>query len=655
MRNRIYALLRTGVAIWGALLFLMAIFALISAQRARAANYGTVLISEIMYDPAAGYGPGYGPNGEPPGSDGPWEWVELYNPGSTAVDIGGWKLTDEENYPTLNNDYDGVCTITTGTTIPAGGFLIVAQADISADLPPTVTLSICDAGSRPVTQTFEMGRDGIEVLALLDDADHIVAGSLDYPFPDMGGQNAGQAIGLRYPAYGWSKNNADWAVESTVAASGPYRAHTAGKANTGWTWPTTPHTLTASINGTVVTPTEWSADGEYLGKVDDVEFYLTWDAANLYAGFSGQNALTGTYIVALDTDPLDGGAANSGTTAALCGTAAFSGDHKPDYAIQAGPGGLTTTQAAGGAWSAWTPATTNGITNGLPSGQAEFQIAFSGLGLTYGQPLGAYLFVCDASAGAVRAAWPPENVTASSSGMLNTGLDVALVLQNPGTAQAPRYEASRMGVFTVPLTTTSGDYHLWDGYMWFYVITPTTSPTGCSAVVRVMGNRLPTSQGAPSRRAYQFNADTCPGMSVNLDFSYEAGDSVPGKVQTAPNELLGMNENRLTLSRWDGSAWQLMPSAAAPPCTFSTGTWHCPAGTHHYDWNTNNNLLTIYNVSTFSTWTFSDEQDNYNPTAVTLAWVRARPAGNAYPLVWSALTLLGGAWLLGRGIRRRQV
>ncbi len=650
---------RMSAAVVLALIMLGAVFILAPRQAARAANYGTVLISEIMYDPAGGYGPGPGPHGEPPGSDASLEWVELYNPGDTPVDIGGWKLTDEENYPTLDGDYDGVCTITSGTAIPAGGFLIVAQADISADLPSTATLSICDAGSRPLTQTFEMGRDGAEVLALLDAADHIVAGSLDVVFPNSGGQNAGQAIGLRYPAYGWSKNIADWAVEDTVTTTGNYHAHTAGAPNTGWTWVTTPHTLTASIDGNLITPTEWITYGEYLGKVDGVEFYLTWDADNLYLGMAGGNTLTGTYIVALDTDPLDSGAANDGTTAALCGTANFSGDHKPDYALQAGPGGLTTTQAGGGTWNAWTVSSSTGITG---TNEAEFQVSLNDLGITAAQPLGVYLFTCNASTGAVNAAWPPENVTASSSGMVNTGLDVIVLLDGMSGQQAPAYEAAHIGVYTVSLGTAPADYHLLDNYMWLYVITPTTSPSGCEAVVRVMGNRIPTAHGAPARRAYEFNADSCPGMAVNLNFAYEDGTpsqhddgtQVPSKARYAPNELLFMSENRLTLSRWDGSGWQLMPAAADSQCTFRTGTWHCPPGTYNYDWNTSINLLTIYNISTFSTWTFSDEQDNFDPTAITLLGMRAR-SGAQPPLeaAAGALSLLGGAWLLGRRLRRK--
>jgi len=270
--------------------------------------------------------------------------------------------------------------------------------------------------------------------------------------------------------------------------------------------------------------------------------------------------------------------------------------------------------------------------------------------LTYGQPLGAYLFVCDASAGAVRAAWPPENVTAASdSSMLNTGLDVALVLDAPANTQSPRYEATRQGTFTVPVGTTAASYRLWDNYMWFYPFDPPDS--ACDVVVRVKGNTHPvTSQGAPSRRAYEFDTGACSGMAANLNFGYEAGDAASGKVQNAPNELLSMSENRLTLSRWTGTAWQLMPSAADSQCTWSGSTWICPAG-YNYDWNTGINLLTIYNISTFSIWTFSDEQDDYNPTAITLRDLRATSGGGRGGVAAGTLALLGGAWLLRRGTR----
>lgn len=53
----------------------------------------------------------------PDGSDEGNEWVELYNPGLDGVDIGGWTVTSAGG---------SVVTITPGTIIPAGGFIVVA-------------------------------------------------------------------------------------------------------------------------------------------------------------------------------------------------------------------------------------------------------------------------------------------------------------------------------------------------------------------------------------------------------------------------------------------------------------------------------------------------------------------------------------------------
>ncbi len=63
-----------------------------------------VLINEIMYDPAAALG-----------EDNDYEWVELYNTTSSAIDLHGW---------TLNN-------APLSALLPAHSYLIVARQDIS--------------------------------------------------------------------------------------------------------------------------------------------------------------------------------------------------------------------------------------------------------------------------------------------------------------------------------------------------------------------------------------------------------------------------------------------------------------------------------------------------------------------------------------------
>jgi hypothetical protein len=70
-----------------------------------------VVINEILANPGSQY-------------DGA-EFIELYNNGATAVNIGGWRLTGTE--------FEGTCTgedhweFPAGTTIPAGGYIVVAK------------------------------------------------------------------------------------------------------------------------------------------------------------------------------------------------------------------------------------------------------------------------------------------------------------------------------------------------------------------------------------------------------------------------------------------------------------------------------------------------------------------------------------------------
>ena len=60
-----------------------------------------VVINEIMY--------------HPPSELDADEWIELYNTGASAVDVSGWKFTSGVNF-----------TFPASTTIPAGGYLVVA-------------------------------------------------------------------------------------------------------------------------------------------------------------------------------------------------------------------------------------------------------------------------------------------------------------------------------------------------------------------------------------------------------------------------------------------------------------------------------------------------------------------------------------------------
>lgn len=58
------------------------------------------------------------------------DWLELYNPTSSAVDLGGWTLTDDLSAPTKHVMPDGVI-------VPAGGFLILWADDDEETEGPT--------------------------------------------------------------------------------------------------------------------------------------------------------------------------------------------------------------------------------------------------------------------------------------------------------------------------------------------------------------------------------------------------------------------------------------------------------------------------------------------------------------------------------------
>jgi uncharacterized repeat protein (TIGR01451 family) len=68
-----------------------------------------VLISEVMFKQAGGAELG--------------EWIELYNPTGSTVDIGGWRLGDAAH----PGDYERLYAFPAGTAITAGGTLVVAR------------------------------------------------------------------------------------------------------------------------------------------------------------------------------------------------------------------------------------------------------------------------------------------------------------------------------------------------------------------------------------------------------------------------------------------------------------------------------------------------------------------------------------------------
>ncbi len=76
-----------------------------------------VILNEIMANPGSG-------------SDNELEFVELWNTGSTWIDIGGWEISDEGETDVIvdftSYSYDiGL----TGTAIPPGGYALIVESD----------------------------------------------------------------------------------------------------------------------------------------------------------------------------------------------------------------------------------------------------------------------------------------------------------------------------------------------------------------------------------------------------------------------------------------------------------------------------------------------------------------------------------------------
>ncbi|MCK4342303.1 MAG: lamin tail domain-containing protein [Phycisphaerae bacterium] len=80
---------------------------------------------------------------EDPDEPGAYEdWIEIYNPGASAVDLSGMYLTDDLADPTQYQ-------IPAGVSIPAGGFLLFWADD--------------DDGQGPVHTNFKLGKNGEEI------------------------------------------------------------------------------------------------------------------------------------------------------------------------------------------------------------------------------------------------------------------------------------------------------------------------------------------------------------------------------------------------------------------------------------------------------------------------------------------------------------
>jgi hypothetical protein len=110
------------------------------------------------------------------------DWIEVYNPTTSAIDLSNWHLTDSKGNPAKS-------TFPAGTSLAAGGYLVVFA---DGRVPVSGTTMVTGPGGKLHTN-FSLDTDG-EYLALTR-GDNSVASSYD-PFP---GQQSNISYGLGAP------------------------------------------------------------------------------------------------------------------------------------------------------------------------------------------------------------------------------------------------------------------------------------------------------------------------------------------------------------------------------------------------------------------------------------------------------------------------
>ncbi len=144
----------------GILALVAGLFGFLSAQTPNS----DLLITEVLYDAN--------------GSDTDREWVEIYNRGTAAIDMTGYKITDEESYP---GGTEGVFQFPDGFTIQPGQVVIIAQkaTGFAGDWGFNPDLEIEDSDPNvpdmiPIQGTnLYMANSGDEVL-LIDNNDNVL-------------------------------------------------------------------------------------------------------------------------------------------------------------------------------------------------------------------------------------------------------------------------------------------------------------------------------------------------------------------------------------------------------------------------------------------------------------------------------------------------
>jgi hypothetical protein len=167
---------------------------------------GYVLLTEVMIDPS-----GMEPDGE---------WIELFNPGSTLVDLSIYKLGDEE----AMGGMEGMHIFPPGSTLPAGEVIVVANRasiffgiygeypdyELHDSLPTTPNLAKYSAWSGG---NMELVNGGDEVILL--DGENLVSDGLSWGSSRVVLDPPAKVVATdhsleRIPAYRDTDSAADW-------------------------------------------------------------------------------------------------------------------------------------------------------------------------------------------------------------------------------------------------------------------------------------------------------------------------------------------------------------------------------------------------------------------------------------------------------------
>lgn len=177
---------------------------------AAAQPFGTVSITEVMYDDTANVDV---------------EWVELHNNADTPITIGGWVLLDDYAYPPPAGG-EGALLIPAGTSIPVDGYLVISLYPLD-NIDDEIVCSQFGG-------VWTLGNTG-DNLALYNAASGgtLIDGSLTDAYPDEAGQNLGRSVEKCSRNSTWTADTASW-HESTqeYSTTGRYRRCTPGEPNT---------------------------------------------------------------------------------------------------------------------------------------------------------------------------------------------------------------------------------------------------------------------------------------------------------------------------------------------------------------------------------------------------------------------------------------